>query len=202
MLVTKTHINNEFIGAIKLLCSADELVTCEAKNVYDKADLNVGKGNIAIWYHCVVCSGERAMVSMGFTRNSYGWVPADTQLAVCDLARGSQFMRYLWPDSYGFCWKIHLPEVENHVLWGRVGSVMWDKTFCYVLKFWTNVILGLLWNGHLTKGDEWKVTEAYVFENICMLSLYDLPVDKRLLNRVVTVQAVSRRNDQCSVYDI
>jgi len=46
MLVTKTHINNEFIGAIKLLCSADELVTCEAKNVYDKADLNVGKGNM------------------------------------------------------------------------------------------------------------------------------------------------------------
>ena len=48
MLVTKTHINNEFIGTIKLLRSADELVTCEAKNVYDKADMNLGKGSIAI----------------------------------------------------------------------------------------------------------------------------------------------------------
>ena len=37
MLATKTHINNVFIGAIKLLRIADEIVTCEAKNVYDKA---------------------------------------------------------------------------------------------------------------------------------------------------------------------
>ena len=35
------------------------------------------------------------MVSMGFTRNSHDWVPAATQQAACDLARGSQFMRYL-----------------------------------------------------------------------------------------------------------
>jgi len=48
MLATKTHINNEFIDAIKLLRNADKRVTCEAKNVCDKADMNLGKGNIAI----------------------------------------------------------------------------------------------------------------------------------------------------------
>ena len=48
MLATKTHINNEFIDAIKLLRSAEERVTCEAKNVCDKADMNLGIENIAI----------------------------------------------------------------------------------------------------------------------------------------------------------
>ena len=57
-------------------------VTCDAKNMCDKADMNLGKGNIVIWYYCIVCGRERAMDSMGFTRNSYGWVPAATQLAV------------------------------------------------------------------------------------------------------------------------
>ena len=84
MLATKTHINNEFIDDIKLLRSVDERVTCEAKNVCvcDKADMNLGKGNIAMWYHYVVCGRERAVVSIGFTWNRYGWVPAATQLAV------------------------------------------------------------------------------------------------------------------------
>ena len=86
-------------------------VTCDAKNMCDKADMNLGKGNIVIWYYCIVCGRERAMDSMGFTRNSYGWVPAATQLAV-SLATVIQSMRYLWPVSYGFCRKIHCLKLE------------------------------------------------------------------------------------------
>jgi len=48
MLATRTHINNEFIDAIKLLRGSDERVTCGVKNVYDEADMNLGKGDIAI----------------------------------------------------------------------------------------------------------------------------------------------------------
>jgi len=46
------------------------------------------------------------------------------------------------------------------------------------------------------------VTEANVFENICMLSLKDMPVDKRLLHSTIITQAVFLRNDQFLHYDI
>jgi hypothetical protein len=209
MLATKPYINNEFIDAIKLLRNADKRVTCEAKNVCDKADMNLGKGNITIWYHCVVCGRERAMVSMGFTRNSYGWVPAATQLPVTlapmTLHGEVSPWDYLWHDSYGFRRKIHLPEVGNHVLWGRVSSLssmMWHSVTWCVLELWINVILGLLWNGHLTNGDECKVTEVYFFEIICMFSLQDMPVGKRLLHLAIIAPVAFLRNDLCLHYDI
>lgn len=143
--------------------------------------MNVGKGNTAMWYRCVICGREKAMVSIIFTRNSYGWVSAATQESGCDLgpgdfARRSQSVRHLWRDSDGFHWKIHRPAVGSHVLWGRVSSMMWDRTSCCVLELWMDLILGLVWNGHLTNGDQWIATETYDFENICVFYLQDLPL--------------------------